>query len=70
LDNTAICGKQKSNIMQLILEMQVVSLLPKHLKQISRFRFLCNFALNNAGSEILTGIALGFIFSVVVLIHC
>ena len=56
--------------MQLILEMQVVSLLPKHLKQISRFRFLCNFALNNAGSEILTGIALGFIFSVVVLIHC
>ena len=33
--------------------MQEISLLPNYVKQISRFLFLCNFALNNAGTEML-----------------
>jgi len=61
---------KENNIMQHILGMQEGSLLPKYVKQISRFCFLCNFALDNAGTEMLKHIALGFIFSVVVPIHC
>jgi hypothetical protein len=30
---------------------QEISLLPKYVKQICWFRFLCNFALDNAGTE-------------------
>ena len=56
--------------MQHMLGMQEGSLLPKYVKRICRFRFLCNFALDNAGTEMLKRIALGFIFSVVVPIHC
>ena len=59
---------KENNIMQNILGMQERSLLPKYMKRISRFRFLRNFALNNAG--MLKRIALGFIFSVVVPIYC
>ena len=56
--------------MQHILGMQEGSLLPKYVKRISRFRFLCNFALDKAGTKMLKRIALGFIFSVVDPIHC
>jgi len=52
-----------------VLGMQEISLLFKHVKQISRFLFLCNFALDKAGTEMLKRIALAFIFSVVVLIQ-
>ena len=69
MDNTAICGKQNINIMQHILAMQEISLLIKYVKYISRFLFLCNFALDNAGTEMLKRIALAFIFSVLVLIQ-
>lgn len=46
-----------------------ISLLPKCVKQISRFLFLCKFALYNGGTEMLKRIALGFVFSVVCLIQ-
>jgi len=50
--------------------MQEIFLLPKYVKQISRFRFLCNFALDKVGTKMLLKcIALDFKFSVVVLIH-
>ena len=61
---------KENNIMQHILGMQEGSLLPKYVKQISRFRFLCNCALDNTGTEMLKHSALGFILSVVVPIHC
>ena len=51
-----------------VLEMQEISLPPKYVKQISSFLSLCNFALDNAGTEMLKRIELAFIFSVVVLI--
>jgi len=69
MDNTTICGKQNISIMQHILGMQEISLFPKHVKQISRFLFLCNFALDNAGTEMVKRITLAFISSVVVLIQ-
>jgi len=56
--------------MQHVLGMQEISLLPKYIKQISSFPFLCNFALDNAGTEMVKRIALAFIFFVVVLIQC
>ena len=46
-----------------VLRMQEISLLPKYVKQISSFLFLCNFALDNGGTEMLKRIALAFIFS-------
>jgi len=55
--------------MKHVLRMQEISLLSKYVKQISSFLFLCNFALDNAGTEMLTRIALAFIFSVLVLIQ-
>jgi len=56
--------------MQNILGMQEIFLLPKYVKQISRIRFLCNFALDKVGTKMLLKcIALDFKFSVVVLIH-
>ena len=61
---------KENNIMQHILGMQEGFLLPEHVKRISRFRFIRNFALDNAGTEMLKRIALGFIFPVVVPIHC
>ena len=56
--------------MQHILEMQEGALLPKYVKQISRLFSLCNFALDNVGTEMLKHSALGFILSVVYPIHC
>jgi len=49
--------------------MQEISPLPKYVKQIYSFLFLCNFALDKAGTEMLKRIALALIFSVVVLIQ-
>ena len=50
--------------------MQEIFLLPEYVKQISRFRFLCNFALDNICAKmLLKRTALDFKFSVVVLIH-
>jgi hypothetical protein len=34
-----------------VLGMQEISLLPKYVKQVSRFLFLCNFALDNHGEN-------------------
>ena len=51
-----------------VLRKQEISLLPKYVEQISSFLSLCNFALDNAGTEMLKRIELAFIFSVVVLI--
>ena len=55
--------------MQHVLGMQEISLLPKYVKQISSFLLLCNFALDNGGTEMVKRIALAFILFVVVLIQ-
>jgi hypothetical protein len=56
--------------MQHVLGMQEISLLPKYVKQISRVFFLCDFALDNAGTLMLKRLALAFIFTVVIVIQC
>ena len=60
---------EKIKIMQHVLGMQEISLLPKYVKQISSFLLLCNFALDNGGTEMVKRIALAFILFVVVLIQ-
>ena len=50
--------------MQYVLRMQLISPLPKYVKQISTFLSLCNFALDNAGTEMLKHVSLAFIFYV------
>ena len=69
MDNIVTWRKQKIKIMHHVLGMQKISLLPKYLKQIFSFLFICNFALDNAGTEMLERIAVAFIFSVVLLIE-
>jgi hypothetical protein len=68
MGKTVICAKQTIKIVQRVLGMQEIFLL-KYVRRISRFLFLRNFALDNAGTEMLKHIVVAFIFSLVVLIQ-
>ena len=69
MDSTAIRGKQKLNSCSLSWEMQKHHSFEHTQNKFLDF-FLCHFPLDKAVTELIKRIALEFLFSLLVVIHC